>query len=316
MQTYTRNYKSYPYHDGGLLRPVKRNRRIKSMRLLIICVLILAAFLAKGLLAGDNVPTPVPSLAAASSEAPREKKEEPPKPPPKKLVDTSTLKASIDAINAKYPYNTSVAVVELNSGTMIQTGDTYPYVAASTTKLLTALYYFHKVEAGEVSLDKNIAGKPAREQMRLMINRSDNAAWNQMNTYLSKASLQQFAHQQGLTSFDATKNTMTSSDMARLLVKIHNRELANEVHTALLFSWMQKTSEERFIPPAIPVGVLFYHKAGYLADRVHDVAIVDNGSTPFALVIYSKSYTNGYDNAVGQKIFKQITTQVLSTFSQ
>lgn len=245
-----------------------------------------------------------------------EKKEDAPQPPPKKVVDTSGLAAAIDQINAKYPYNTSVAVVELNSDKLIQTGDTYPYVAASTTKLLTSLYYFHKVEAGEEKLIKNIGGKTAQEQMRLMINQSDNAAWNQMNTYLSKASLQVFAHQQGLSSYDAEKNTMGSADMAKLMAKIYRRELANEQHTALLFSWMQKTSEERFIPAGIPKGLTMYHKAGYLPDRVHDVAIVDNGSTPFVLVIYSKSYTAAYDYAVGQKIFKQITAQTLNTFSQ
>lgn len=311
MQTYIRNY---PQNDRRQLHPAKRVRGAGSKRLLITGSLIIVALAAKNVLAASNGSNPRTIKAAGTSEIKKEKQPDPPKP--KKIVDTSNLAASIGQINAQYPYNTSVAVIELNSGKLIQTGDSYPYVAASTTKLLTALYFFNKVETGEESLEKNIAGKPAREQMRLMVNQSDNMAWGEMNAYLSKPGLQEFAQKQGLTSYDSVKNTITSSDMAILMAKIYKRQLMNDVHTTLLFSWMQKTSEERFIPPAVPGGVQLYHKAGYLNDRAHDVAIIDNGSTPFVLVIYSKSYTNSYDYLKGRILFKQITTGVLNTFSQ
>ena len=236
--------------------------------------------------------------------------------PAKKQVDTSALKAELEQITKKYPYNTSVAVIDLNSGSLIQSGDTYPYVAASTTKLLTALLYFKEVEQGSTTLEKPIAGKPAREQLKLMINRSDNPAWQALNSYLGKNNLEDFAHAQGLKSFNAQKNTVTSDDMARLLAKIYQNESISKEHTDLLLSWMQKTQEERFIPSAATPNLKLYHKAGYLPDRVHDVAIIDNGSAPFVLVIYSKSYTNDYNNALGQKLFKQVTSEVIETFNK
>ncbi len=235
--------------------------------------------------------------------------------PAKRSVDTSQLASSIDAITKKYPYNTSVSVVDLNSGKTIQTGDTYPFIAASTTKLLTALVYLHDVEEGSVSLDSTIiAGKPARKQLELMINQSDNAAWKAINNELTKESLSAYAQKHGVTSYDAESNKVTANDMAQLIAKLYKRELINDQHSKLLLSWMRNTSEERFIPAAVPQGLETYHKAGYLADRVHDVAIVDNGSAPFVIVIYSKTYSGAYDYTRGQQLYKQITQQVVTTF--
>lgn len=309
MQAYNKNYS---YRRTAHIRPSKSKLAGFTLKgVLVVICLILLALIAKNLLASKNDDEPVAKQAGVFSQ-----KEEKPPEPPKKIVNTSGLAAAIDQINAQYSYNVSVAVIELNSDKLIQTGDTYAYVAASTTKLLTALYYFNKVEKGQESLAANIGGRPAKEQMRLMINRSDNVAWHSLNDYLVKSNLQVFAHKQGLQSFNAEANTMTSNDMAQLMAKIYKRELANNEHTDLLLSWMQNTSEERFIPPAVPVTSKLYHKAGYLPDRAHDVAIIDNGSTPFVLVVYSKSYTNSYDYLTGQKIFKQITTQAVNTFSQ
>ena len=313
MQTHTRNYKNYSYQTGDRL-PVRRSKKRRLGKfILVIAVILIIFFIIKGVLVSGNGNS---DSAKGSSSATEENKKEPEKPK-KKVVDTSDLKASLEQISKQYPYNTGVAVIDLNSGTLVQSGDDYPYVAASTTKLLTAVLYLEDVEQGKVSLSKNIGGKTAQEQLRLMINRSDNPAWHQINTYLSIASLQAFATEQGLTSYDARKNTMTTKDMAILLAKIHNREILNDQHTELLYSWMQNTSEERFIPAAVPAGVKMYHKAGYLNDRVHDVAIVDNGTAPFVIVIYSKSYNNtAYSYLTGQKLFNQITAHVLNTFSK
>lgn len=102
--------------------------------------------------------------------------------------------------------------------------------------------------------------------------------------------------------------------MALLLSKLYEGKVLNDEHRALLYSWMQNTSEEDFIPPSVPKNTKLYHKAGYLADRIHDVAIVDNGTTPFVIVIYSKSYTANYDYSVGKKMFAQVMTAAQGTF--
>lgn len=310
MYINSRNYSSRPRRGSRI--PVHKSNRLAygKYAFVIFCVLMLLV-VARNVFAADSN-----SQDSNSSVSDSQNQEEAPvaQEAPKRQIDTSNLQASLDQIIKKYPYDTSVSVVDLNSGTTIQTGDSYPFIAASTTKLLTALLYLSNVEKGQTDLNTTIGGKPAREQLRLAVNQSDNSAWRELNNYLVRDNLDAYAKQQGLTSYDVTRNTITSNDMALLMAKIHKRELLNDEHTKLLLSWMQNTSEERFIPSAIPQGITLYHKAGYLAERVHDVAIIDNGSAPYVLVIYSKSYTASYDYAVGQKLFRQVTEQAVATF--
>lgn len=190
-------------------------------------------------------------------------------------------------------------------------------MAASTTKLLTALVYLGNVESGQASLNDQIGGLPAQQQLYAMVNRSDNDVWLLFNDRLDRNNLASFGQKHGLNSYDVTKNTINSNDMAILMTKLYHGELLNKEHTKLLLSWMQNTTEERFIPSAVPKTNSLYHKSGYLEDRVHDVAIIDNGSSPFAIVIYSKSFGNAkYDYGLGQKLFSDVTGQVVTIFNQ
>jgi beta-lactamase class A len=259
---------------------------------------------------------PLGGIEPQNNAAPAAEKAEEPPAPPKKTIDMASLQSSLSQIIQKYPFDTSVSVIELNSGKAIQVGDESPYVAASTTKVLSAVMYLEKVEQGESTLSGTIGGKPAREQLRLMINRSDNDAWYRINQYLRESNLEVFAQRHGLTSYNAIRNIISTRDMAVLLAKIHNREILNEEHTQLLYSWMQNTSEERFIAANIPAGTRAYHKTGYLTERVHDAAIVENSDTPFVLVIFSKSLRNNpYNYAKGQELYKEITGQTLKAFN-
>lgn len=234
-----------------------------------------------------------------------------------KMADTTNLKPQLEGVLKKYnSYDTGVSVIEVNSGISVQAGDNYPFVAASTTKILSAILFLNNVEAGQESLDTKIDGVTTKELLRKMIHDSDNDAWAKINEMLTKESLANYAKKQGISSYDSQKNTITSQDMALLLAKLYKGELINKPHRELLYSFMTRTSEERFIPSGITgQKVKFYHKAGYLNDRVHDVAIIDNGTSPYILVIYSKSYSNAqYDYERGQKLFQEITAITQKTF--
>ncbi len=319
MQVSHRNYRNYYYYRNTRMTVVKSKRRLPRKAAALTAGLLIVAVSAFSFWPNDGKNT---QRAVAqvnpnhSSQAPVDSKNEAAKEKvlSKKVVNISELEPQLAQITAKYPYNTSVSVIELNSGKQVQTGDTYPFIAASTTKLVTAMAYLHDVEQGKATLKQNIGGAPAEKQLQLMINRSDNPAWEKINLYLKYSRLEAYAKEHGLSSFDARKNMITSNDMSKLMAKLYKRELLNEEHTQLLLSWMQNTSEERFIPAAIPASSKIYHKAGYLVDRVHDVAVIDNDSTPFILVIYSKANGPTYDYAKGQKLYKEITSLALDTF--
>lgn len=309
MQSFSRNY-SYQHHRR-LPAPKQRRRLLYIQLACFTASLVIVSTIVKSVFFNSNSDSGVPHALALSGENEQPAKKE---EPPKRQVDTSNLQVSLDQIIKQYPYDTSVSVIDLNSDKLIQTGDSYPFIAASTTKLLTALLYMSKAEAGQTSLDSQIGGKSASTQLQLAVNRSDNDAWHKLNDYLGKDSLAAYALSKGVTTYDAKLNTITSNDMALLLAKLYKRELLNEENTKLLMSWMQNTSEERFIPAGVPEGMSLYHKAGYLPERVHDVAIIDNGTAPFVVVIYSKSYTATYDYSKGQKLFRKVTEQVITTF--
>lgn len=303
MNKYTRN-NQFSSRYQRLPPPKKPRLSFSARRLAFVFIFLFIFFVfAKVVGAKNTHPDPAEEPKASVEQA-----------PPKRQIDTSNLGASIAQITSQYPYNTSVSVIDLNSGKDIQIGDTYPFIAASTTKILTALVYLTNTEKGTSSLTNQLGGMTARKQLELAINRSDNTAWHLLNDDLGKESLSLYATQHGLTSYDPQDNKITAEDMAKLLAKLYNHELLNPENTKLLLSWMQNTSEERFIPAAVPEGITAYHKAGYLKDRVHDVAIIDNGSAPFVLVIYSKTYSGDYDYIAGQELYKQITQQVISTF--
>lgn len=302
MQSYQRHY-SYQNRGGRLPSPKQPRPRRLLLKILLIFVIIFGLFWIAKSIFSNNQDT---NTSEASAEVVKK--------PEKREVDTSNLAGSLSSITKQYPYNTSVAVVDLNSGTLVQTGDTYPFIAASTTKILTALVFLSEVEAGKESMNAKIGDKTAKAQLEAMVNESDNPAWKLLNQELTENSLLEYAKKHDMTSYDASDNKVTSIDMAKLVAKLYNRELINEEHTKLLLSWMQNTSEERFIPAAVPKELTVYHKAGYLPDRVHDVAIIDNGSAPFVLVIYSKAYADNYDYIRGQKLYRQITEAVIDTF--
>lgn len=311
MQTFSRNYSSQRH--PRLAVPNRKRRLPPYVKLagIAVCLLIIFLIAKVTFMSNNDQPESAANQAALTTE--HEKTTEQSEPS-ERHVNTVRLQGELNKIIEQYPYDTSTTVIDLNSGALLHAGEGYSYIAASTTKLLTAILYLSAVETGQESMDTIIGGKPARQQLELTINLSDNFAWHKLNSHLTTSRLDAYAEKQGLMSYDTRSNTITSDDMARLTAKLYKGELLNEEHTKLLLSWMQDTSEERFIPAAVPDGTALYHKAGYLPDRVHDVAVVDNGSAPFVIVIFTKSSGGSYDYTIGQKLFRQLTEQVVTTF--
>lgn len=229
-------------------------------------------------------------------------------------VDTVTIDSKVTAIIQRYPgMQISVAYKDLKTDAYLNTGVTDPYQAASIPKVLSAILFLQGVEKGSYTLDTPVAGAPARHQLRVMIENSDNPSWLAFIRLLGIPALDDFAKQTGMVSYDTTKNTSTPADIALLLEKLYGNELLNKENTDLLMSFMQNASEREYIPSALPAETKVYHKAGYLSDRAHDAAIIDDGKRPFVLVIFSK--TRGpYDYIAGQQMMHEITAAVLSAY--
>lgn len=241
-----------------------------------------------------------------------------PAPEPVKAIDFTLMNATINAQVAKYPtMDIGVAVIDLKTGDAVYNGVQSPFVAASTAKLITAIAFLHDVEQGKASLTQRVGSRSAQEALKTMIIDSDNAAWNDFNNgVLSHSELAAYASSIGVSDYDPEKNTITPRSVGQLLNSFYGKKLLNQEHTDLLLSYMLQAKEVDYITNNVPTGTKVYHKPGFLDDRVHDAAIVDNGKRPYVLVIFSKARKGSYNTQAGSELFKQITLATTQAFTQ
>jgi beta-lactamase class A len=229
-------------------------------------------------------------------------------------LDDTALGTGMQAIMAQNTdIDMSISVTDLQTGKKYHWGESASYTAASIGKLVTAAAYLHMVDAGQASLDDNVDGVSARTQLTKMIVESDNSAWEDLNGIVTHEGLQAYANSIGMASYIPDDNIMTSDDVALLLSKLAGQKLLTSQNTDLLLSLMKQASMRDYIVAAIPDNTDVYHKVGYLADRLHDAAIIKRGDRSYVLVIFSKSSGN-YDFSRGSDIFGSITKATLSAF--
>ncbi len=231
-------------------------------------------------------------------------------------LDFSSMTQQINAAIAEHPsYETGVTVIDIKTGDILTYGAPEPFVAASTAKLLTAIAYLRDVEQGKYSLSDPVGRRDAKTALEAMIVDSDNEAWDAFNNgILGHTELTAFSEQIGLENYNADKNTITTVSVAKLLQTLYDEKLLSAENTDLLMGYMKRAKEVEYISTIVPPGVRFYHKPGYLSDRVHDATIIDNGSRPYVLVIFSKSRTKYYDGQAGMALFQQIANATFTTF--
>ncbi len=304
---------SYPHNDHAVPFTSRRTRpRRKShswTALAVVLVIVLGGFAFMKLHRSNGE-----VMASNSSESPAAEQQ----PVPTK-IDFATMGNTIQSVIQQYPgMDIGVAVIDIKTNEAQAYGVGDPFVAASTAKLLTALAYLHDVEQGTASLDQQVGSMNAQSAMEAMIVDSDNAAWkNFNNTVMSHTELAQYATSIGLNNYDPDANTTTPSNIAVLLSNLYQEKLVNQEHTQLLLSYMARAKEVEFIINSVPAGTKVYHKPGYLVDRMHDAAIIDNGTRPYVLVIFTKSRTaNTYNYANGEQVFTQITKATTAAFGQ
>lgn len=227
------------------------------------------------------------------------------------------MQTTITALLAQHPdINIGVSIIDLQTDRKVNYGFQDAFAGASTTKVLTAAAFLHDVEEGRYTLQTNLGGATAQEHLRRMLNRSNNESWAALNSAVGYSALTQYAHDNGIASYEYIGNLMEPSDQALLLEKVYKRQLVNEEHTKLMLSYMQDTNNEDMIPVVVPKGATFYHKYGQLDDRLHDGAIVDYKNRPLVLVIYTKGGGNAYGAiyTARTQMIQEIAQSVFDTF--
>lgn len=232
-----------------------------------------------------------------------------------KPLDEAALKAQLTSLMQTSSFETSIAVIDLQTNKTYTFGEPAAYTAASINKLVTALAYIHKVEQGTATLSQYIGGDTAQNQIEKALVNSDNAAWESFYTtkQVSCAAHNAYAAEIGLTRYECKQNVISAPDTALLLQKLYQGKLANKTHTDMVLGYLRQANYREYIVSAVPQNLTVYHKVGYLTDRVHDAAIITDGKKSYVLAVFTKS-TGSYDTPAGIRLFQDITRATNTLF--
>ena len=244
--------------------------------------------------ASISTPTPKPTPAVVA----------PPKPSIGPALDAQ-INAVIQANNA---YGVGVALIDMADGKVHEYGAKAKFVAASTGKILAAEAYYHLVETGKASLAAPMGASTAGQQIRLMIQQSNNDSWALILAAIGQKGLTDYAASMGIP-YDRTVNGLTPAEMARTLSELYSGRLLNAGHTAQLLSYMQNTNYEVLIPAAAPPGVTVFHKYGLLFGNLHDASILVKGKQAYVFVVYTLGRDMS-DMAARTRVIHQLTGTV------
>ncbi len=230
------------------------------------------------------------------------------------VVETTSTTEMANAINAVIAahkeINTSVSITDLSSDESYNYGLDVKFEAASTGKMVSAIALLQQVEAGKIKLTDKLSGQPASDLLTAMIEVSDNNAWAAINAKVGHKTLQNTANAIGMTTYTNADNQMKSRDLAILLTKLYQGKLLNKSDQALLLGHMKNANKTVYIPSALPGGLNVYHKSGWLEDRSHDGVIIDNGSHPYVIVVF----TRGSDEESRIKVLHEVANASIAHF--
>lgn len=211
-------------------------------------------------------------------------------------------------IRSYTPIQSSIAVINIQTGKIFNVGSNQSFVGASTTKIILAACLLHEVEIGKKNLSIQLGTYPASFQLQQMIQQSNNDAWHELTGYVGLNTLKDYVHTIGI-QYNISQNSITTQNEALFLQKLYTEKLLNSQDTQLILSYMQNTNEDDLIAAWVPDNVKIYHKYGWLNNYIHDAAILVYNKTPVILVIYTKGNTTTANQQI--QLFKPITTSIL-----
>lgn len=219
------------------------------------------------------------------------------------------LDQQIDAIiQANRAYALGVALIDVSDGSVHEYGVKDKFVAASTAKILAAAAYYNLTERGVASLAEPLGVSTAGEQIREMVQQSNNDSWSLILDAVGQEQISDYAASIGI-DYDRTVNLLTPAEMARTLSLLYTGQLLSAEHTAELLSYMQDTNYELLIPAGVPPGVDVFHKYGLLDGYLHDASILVRDGRAYVFVVYTRG-ANLTDMNARSRIIQQLTRTV------
>ncbi|BAZ32880.1 beta-lactamase [Cylindrospermum sp. NIES-4074] len=254
------------------------------------------------------------------------------------------LEPQIKALMSRYSFlQTGMFFLDLDNGNYLDIGGDRVFPAASTIKLPILVAFFQDLDAGKVSLNKQLTmrgdlvasgsgimqyervGKKytALETITKMIVISDNTATNMIIDYLGgTARLNQRFRTWGLKNtvirnllgdFRGT-NTTSSRDMARVLALLVNDKLVSSQSKEQALDILRQTKTRTLLPAGLGKDALISHKTGDIGFLIGDAGFITmpNGKHYLAAIYVKRPYKD----VRGRNFIRQVSQLVYNYLSQ
>ena len=272
-------------------------------------LLLLAGFVVAGSLGGDDpdreAANPPASAENRGDAGVGERKEEGAEgqgevtgavPGAVREFDAAALHDRLAGISGSYPGRSGIVVLDPASGKGVTLGADEEFVAASIGKLPTLMTLYRMSKRGELSLDDPITMLEQdvmsygtgvlhtypvghtitlRECGFLMINESDNTAWEMLERHLGMDTIQAELYDAGIRSTDYAWGTTTAEDVLKMLQKISDPAFTDANLSREMLDPMFDTNLEDRLPAPLPADkTRVAHKSGSYGSSFGDAGIV------------------------------------------
>lgn len=201
------------------------------------------------------------------------------------------LKTALEEFIQQQKGRWAVVVLDLSDERELLINEKVIFHGASVTKVLTAVSILTMIEKGEEDFARNVGdGQTIEDLLTIMINKSDNEAWDILNQIAGFKNMQHIGEAIGMKGLNVHTNELTAYDAGIFLKSLYRGRVLNRQLTEFLFGIMQKTHDETRIPQAVAPHIPVIHKTGYYEDVYHDAAIIMY-EKPYVLVVFGKETT-------------------------
>ncbi|GAC1331808.1 MAG: hypothetical protein NVSMB17_10170 [Candidatus Dormibacteria bacterium] len=216
---------------------------------------------------------------------------------------TRGLNAYLDSLGGQY----SVFLSDLATGQEMGLNQDLPMATASVIKLPLALYVLQQVEGGAIGIEDPVelqAGDfmggtgtlqgtahpgdrySVRDLLSLLIQQSDNTAWQALDRVLGTSAVDAYAAQVGAADCHQVEEQCTAAQVGRLLAQLNQGMLLNADHTHFLLQLLETSVFNDRINYYLP-GVAVAHKVGMIGSVINDAGLVLVPGHGFALAVFS-----------------------------
>lgn len=231
-----------------------------------------------------------------------------------KKKNADELKQHIKEVIGSTWKNYSVLVMDTTSDFTVSINAEEIFTAASVNKIPILAALYTKAQSGDIDLDEVITLQAEDIQdygtgsiryanpgstytiktlAKLMMQQSDNtAAYILANHIIGIDTIQQLLDSWNMTQTDMVNNKTSNADIALLMKKIYQGNIANVASTKEMLAFFKDGEFEDRIPGSLPKDAQVYHKIGTEIGIMHDVGIVALPTTKYYIGMMVSDVTN------------------------